>query len=100
MKAPPPGPGNRFALCPAAEGGVERAVRIVASDDKVFVREIIVLIGCPDDDQFAISLDRHGVGDVGAMINIGHDHAADPERRIEVSIGRLRHLRRLRRRLR
>jgi hypothetical protein len=87
-------------LASGAEGCVERAIRIVPGDGEVLVRIIIVYIGCPDDDQFAISLHRHCVGDVGAMIKIGHHSAAalecrkagGAECRIEVSVGCLRHL--------
>jgi len=76
-----------------AEGVVESAIGIVARHDKVFVRVIILFIGLSDDDQLAISLDRHRVGDVGATINIGHQRAADTECRIEISSRSLRHLR-------
>jgi hypothetical protein len=50
-----------------------------------------------DDYQFAISLDRHRIGDVGAAPKIGRHLAANPECRVQIStrrLGRLRHARR------
>src|SRR5204862_819130 len=76
-----------------AKAVVERAIRVVAGNDKVFAREVVVLIGLSDDDQLAISLDCHCLGNVTAAVNIGRDHAGGSERRIEVSSRRLRHLR-------
>ena len=76
-----------------AKAVVERPIRVVAGNDKVFPREVIVFIGLSDDDQLAISLDCHRLGNVGAAVNIGHHHAAGSERRIEVSSRSLRHLR-------
>ena len=45
-----------------------------------------------DDYQFAISLDRHPIGDVGAAPKIGPHLAANPERRVQITtrcLGRL-----------
>ncbi len=45
-----------------------------------------------DDYQFAISLDRHSIGDVGAAPKIGRHLAANPECRVQIStrcLGRL-----------
>jgi hypothetical protein len=53
-----------------------------------------------DDYQFAISLDRHRIGDVGAAPKIGRHLAANPECRVQIStrrLGRLCHARRPRR---
>ena len=50
-----------------------------------------------DDYQFAISLDRHRIGDVGAAPKIGRHLAANPECRVQINtrrLGRLRHARR------
>jgi hypothetical protein len=46
----------------------------------------------PDDYQFAISLDRHRIGDVGAAPKIGRHLAANPECRVQITtrcLGRL-----------
>jgi hypothetical protein len=45
-----------------------------------------------DDYQFAISLDRHRIGDVGAAPKIGRHLAANPECRVQITtrcLGRL-----------
>jgi len=50
-----------------------------------------------DDYQFAISLDRHRIGDVGAAPKIGRHLAANPECRVQITtrcLGRLNPTRR------
>lgn len=42
-----------------------------------------------DDYQFAISLDRHRIGDVGAAPKIGRHLAANPECRVQINTRRL-----------
>src|SRR5205823_2210532 len=70
-----------------SEGSVESAIGIVARHGKVFVRGIIVLEGLSDDYQFAISLDRHRVGAVGAATKIGCHLAANSECRVQIASG-------------